>query len=317
MRAFLILVIGLSAIVFGNYWFNPYVPICRLPVSYAIGEFDERFGVSREEALTALALAESVWEEALNRDDIFNYDPEGPFKINFIYDERQRQAEAAEGARAELETRGGANEVLTELHRRLVLEYSTLENEYEERRVAYENNLAAYNAEVERYNAEGGAPEEEYDALKNQRESLDSERQELENMIVRLEGLAEQINEVGDKGNELIDQYNEQVEDFNYSFAHGHEYTQGDYGGRQINIYTFTNQEELVLVLMHELGHALSIGHVEDPSSIMYYLMQDQPYPPQLSGEDREAFRELCEASVPRRLLASLSAVYNSFIIDK
>lgn len=314
MRAFITLFVGLAAIVLGNYWFNPYIPMCRLPVEYSIGDFDERFGVTEAEALEALVAAEAVWETALGREDVFEYQDEGPFQVNFIYDERQRQAEAALEAKEDLMVRGDANEVLTELHGRLVSEYETYKAEYDAKLSSYERELAAYNADVERYNDEGGAPPQEYRDLERRRAQLDGKQNELHELFEKLEDLADQINSIGDKGNDLIGEYNELVEDFNHTFAHGHEYTQGDYRGREINIYTFTDKEELVLVLAHELGHALSLGHVDSPNSIMYYLMDEQPRPPELSDEDKEAFNDLCGGNFPRRLLASLQGVYNNLV---
>ena len=314
MRAFLTLIIGLSAVVLGNYWFNPYIPMCRLPVEYSIGNFDDRFGVTEAEALAALTAAEEVWETALGREDVFEYREDGPFQVNFIYDERQRQAEAALEAREDLAARGGANDVLTELHQKLVDEYETAKDEYDGKLTAYETKLESYNADVARYNDEGGAPPDEFRELERRRQQLDREQGELRDLFEKLEDLADQINSIGEKGNELIGEYNERVEDFNHSFAHGHEYTQGDYRGREINIYTFTDREELVLVLAHELGHALSLGHVDTSESIMYYLMDEQPRPPALSDADKEAFNELCGGSFPRRLLASAQAVYNNLV---
>ena len=61
MRALITFAIGLAAIVLGNYWFNPYLPMCRLPVEYSIGDFDERFGLERDEALSSLEEAEAIW----------------------------------------------------------------------------------------------------------------------------------------------------------------------------------------------------------------------------------------------------------------
>lgn len=314
MRAASTFIIGLMAIVLGNYWFNPYLPMCRLPVEYSIGNFDERFGVTETEALTALKEAEEVWETALQRDDIFKYSEDGPFRVNFIYDERQRQAEAALKAEQNLAVRGDANDVLTELHERLVEEYETYKNEYDAKLTAYETKLEAYNADVERYNREGGAPPDEYRELERRRAELDREQDELHDLFLKLEDLADQINSIGDKGNELIGEYNELVENFNHTFAQGHEYTQGDYRGEEINIYTFTDKEELTLVLAHELGHSLSMGHVDTPQSVMYYLMDEQPRPPVLSAEDKEAFNDLCGGNFLNRLLASVKAVYNNLV---
>lgn len=288
--------------------------MCRLPVNYAVGNVDERFGVTKEEAKTALLDAEAVWEKALGREDIFNYTEEGPYRVNFIYDERQRKAEASQRAKSELAKRGGANEVLVELHKKLVEEYAAYEIEYNAKVSSYEKEQAKYNAEVERYNASGGAPPDAYKSLETKRAKLDQELGEINTLAKNLEGLVEQINSIGSKGNELIDEYNNQVDSYNNTFAYGHEYTQGDYQARDINVYSFTSKAELVLVLSHELGHTLAITHVQDPASIMYYLMGEQTIPAELSTEDVQAFQNVCESGFVSRLLGSVRTLYNGVI---
>lgn len=314
MRALLTLVISLTVVALGNYWFNPYLPICRLPVTYTIDNFDEAFGISEEKALLALEEAEAVWEESLGRKDIFEYQDDAQVRISFIYDERQQAAAEAESIRRDLSVRGDANEVLVELHGRLVEEYDTNNIEYQARLAKYEAEQDAYNAEVERYNRQGGAPPEAYEELERERERLEQERKSINELAEKLTDLAVRINDIGDKGNELVGEYNERVESFNDTFAHGHEYTQGDYRGREINVYSFVSHEELVMVLTHELGHSLAIGHVENPESMMYYLMDAQPYPANLTEEDKEAFTLACGGNFGSRLLGSFRAVYNGLV---
>lgn len=315
MRALFVFLFGVVAVVLINYWFNPYLPICRLPVEYSIGTFDERFGLSREDAIEALKSVEAVWEDSLGNEDIFSLEESGGVRVNFIYDERQREAEQAESARSDLATRGEANQVLVELHKKLVAEYDAYSAEYQSRLNRYDQDLASYNEKVEEYNQNGGVSPETYEQLEDERRNLENERDYLNSLSNQLNDLANRINSVGEKGNDLVGEYNDRVNEFNDNFAHGHEYTQGDYKAKDINIYSFTSKEELTTVLAHELGHSLSIGHVEDNEALMYYLLKDQPSPLVLSEADIEAFTAACEGSFVDRLLGSIRAVYNNLVI--
>lgn len=312
MKAIYAFLLVLVIIFAGNYWYSQAGLVCALPIEYSIGEFDDRFGIDRDQAVAALTAAEAVWEDSLGRDDIFQYNEEGKgVQVNFIYDERQRQADAASNAKDDLDVRGEANEVLVELHAQLVSEYKAHEQDYETKRSAYEAELAAYNAEVEKYNSQGGAPPDVYEELERQRVDLDVKRGEINALMEKLNELSYRINEIGDKGNELINEYNNRVRQFNDTYVHEHEYTQGDYQGRAINVYTFSNQDELTLVLAHEFGHSLAIDHLEGTSSIMYYLMGGQPLPPTLSEEDIAAFTETCDINTFQKMYR---AVYNGLI---
>lgn len=303
------------AILFGTYHiYESAANDCRLPVTYSIGQFDERFGITKEEALQALRSAEAVWEESLGRNDIFEYKENAPLRVNFVYDERQRQAEAAGAAKDDLNTRGEANQVLSELHRQLVADYKAQESHYDSRRFEYEQKLEAYNQEVERYNKQGGAPVEVYEKLEAERRSLDAERVEINRLGDQLNDLSDRINEIGEKGNELIGEYNRRVRQFNDTFVHDQEFTQGDYRGRQINIYTWNGFDELILVLTHEFGHALSIGHVDDPQAVMHYLMGEQPIPAVLKDADLDAFNRVCDLESAGGLLSPLRSLYNRVI---
>jgi len=91
--------------------------------------------------------------------------------------------------------------------------------------------------------------------------------------------------------NTQIDEHNSNVNNFNQELSEeaGKMETEGEYfsGGTKINIYTFENANDLRLVLMHELGHALSTEHDSQATSIMYPVLQDQNLAdPMPSSED-------------------------------
>ena len=54
------------------------------------------------------------------------------------------------------------------------------------------------------------------------------------------------------------------------------QFDQGDYDWTRINVYQFNGFDDLRLILAHEMGHALEIGHLENSKSNMYYLMDEQ-----------------------------------------
>lgn len=130
-----------------------------------------------------------------------------------------------------------------------------------------------------------------------------------------MDNLADKINELSDRGNQLVELYNKEVADFNSQFGFSREFTQGDYQGDKINIYKFSDEKELENVLAHELGHALSIGHVDDESSVMYYLLEDTGTSPVLSVEDREALFEVCGTGdeLDSKIKKMIRGVINNF----
>lgn len=294
----------------GTYMYTAVEAVCNVPLSYRIGEFDERFDITRDEARVAIADAESVWEQATGR-NLFTYDEDdGEILVNFIYDDRQAFAEAEVDLRDRLDAAEDVNSAISESYAELVDEYEVLEAEYRDRVESYERKLAQYNAEVEQYNESGGAPPEVYEELQEQKEQLDQDQRSINALSDELNGLAEQINQLGEQGNQLVEKYNHHVDTYNETFGESREFTQGDYRGKDINIYKFVNDRELELVLAHELGHSLSLGHVENEESILYHLMGGQPDELRLSEEDLDEFERIC-GNTTRSFIERLFILFN------
>lgn len=62
---------------------------CNGPITYRMGTFDPRFGISQEAFLATAKAAEAEWEKAVGK-DLLNYDPNGTIPINMVFDDRQK-----------------------------------------------------------------------------------------------------------------------------------------------------------------------------------------------------------------------------------
>lgn len=286
----------ITALVFaGGYFYHTASAVCDIPITYRIGAIDAEFGLSYDEVRTAITDAESLWEDATGR-NLFTYDDAGEVVMNFIFDARQERTFHALELDEEIEAQREMSEAVQAEYAELKTEYESLTAAYEAQKQAYEVRLAAYNENVARWNAEGGAPEEVFAELQAEQIHLKENQQELNATARQLNSIVADINALGEKGNALVSTYNNIIHIYNKTFSDGREFTQGDYQDNEINIYQYRDREELRLVLAHELGHALSLDHVENDMSIMYYLMGEQTLSGGVSEEDVAEFKRVCGA---------------------
>ncbi|MEN9920955.1 MAG: hypothetical protein RL538_848 [Candidatus Parcubacteria bacterium] len=277
----------------GTFWYQHTATVCPTPISYRVGEIDAHFNTSKEDVIAQLKKAEAVWEEHAGR-DLFYYDENGTLPVNFIFDERQALADSEITERQALDEQKEKNDVLTQKINELQKEYESRTGEYQGKVTVYERDLSEYNETVARYNDQGGAPQSEFEQLEREKERLAKTSQALNQTADDLNNLANKINQLGDEANKLVEVYNQDVERYNDQYGYSREFTQGDYEGDRINIYKFSDEHELELVLVHEFGHALGLDHVEGESSVMYYLLGDTSAAPVLSKEDQDAFATVC-----------------------
>lgn len=306
MNRGLILVLVVAILFGGGYFYYIAQAICPTPLSYKLGDLDDRFALSTEEARLQIAQAESVWEDATGR-NLFTYDEHADLVINFVFDERQEFVEAENELKDKLDATENISDAISDTYAQLVAQYNELRITYADKAEAYERKLNEYNKEVEKYNRQGGAPADVYASLAAQKKELSEEQASLNALAGNLNELVTEINSIGEKGNNLINTYNQGVNVYNETFGESHEFTQGDYSDNVIKIYTFEDSVELKRVLVHELGHALSLDHVEGKESAMYYLIGDQPEDASLSQYDLAEFVRVCgEKSIWEKLKVSL-----------
>lgn len=288
-----------GVLVVGFFFLWRAVPLpCEDPIAYSVGTLDARFGLSETEFLKAIATAENHWEQALGR-ELFRYAPESTFAINLIFDDRQERTIEAGRLESSLVKTQDIEENLKQKQETVLERYEGVRKAYESMLASFQKRLAAYNAEVEKWNQRGGAPEDIFEELENVSRSLKKESAALETKRRELNQLVEELNAFSARSVALVDAYNEEVNQYVHRYGEPREFDQGEYVGEEINIYQYDDLPHLELVLTHELGHALGLGHGADPRSVMFHLMKDQELDPlTLTAEDISMISVQCNQTV-------------------
>ena len=212
---------------------------CAQPIAYTIGSVDSRFNISDAKLLTEIEAAAAIWNKAAGK-TLLAYDPKAAMKINLIYDTREAVAKLGSDIALKQADEDAARATLDASQTQFAAEQS------------------AYNQEVRTINARGGATPAEVVALEQERAALEVFSQSINREVADYNSSVTALNAV-------IAQYNQTA---------GHTFEEGEFvrdsTGERIDIFEFIGASQLERVLVHELGHAIGLGHNANPRSIMF-----------------------------------------------
>jgi hypothetical protein len=284
---------------------------CDTPLAWRIARVDDGFGLTVAKVRAAVQRAADVWETAVGR-PLFVHDLRDGFPIRLVFDERQAYTHERLAREAELRQSGERLDRAVAAFRDRDARRARAQADYERLLRDHTRRAGEHNGTVRQWAERGGAPRDVVEALRSAEASLTEERATLESVRSSLEAeLADLRREEGRVERMIEDREREidevtarfpptPVESGLYREAVRLEDGQIVSVRREIRVYRFDDENDLGLVVGHELGHALGLGHRTEAGALMseeYRASVDLTVRP----AEAERLRTLCEAAEGRR----------------
>ncbi|NBC03591.1 MAG: matrixin family metalloprotease [Bacteroidetes bacterium] len=271
---------------------------CSEPITFHVGDIDERFSITKEEVIRLMKDVAQVWSDAADT-TIIQYDEEGEIALSLVYAEEQQLIDRERQYRDRMENEEFSITALENEYTRMNEEYEQEVQKYDEDSRELQESIDRLNEWVRQKNEQAGFNKEDLKRFERRKAEIDQVKLDLKRTERTLKRKAAELNDKIIFLNSKVEAKNRLVDEYNRQFTGTRKFTQGAYewtnNSRKINIYHFLDKNELRLVIAHEMGHALGITHVSNPESVMHELMEQQNRRDlELTEEDIRALQSVC-----------------------
>lgn len=297
---FLILVVACFALIQSDTSAPRFISYsaCGQPLTYRIEHIDNRYKIDETSVIKVMKKVNKAWSDAVGK-KLLEYSKTGELGIHLIYSDEQQEFDSERQLMQRIENEKRQYQELKVKYEELTSQYGKELGDYKKNLADYNQKLHAYNTQVANWNSKGGVPKDKKQDLGDAKKQLDQLKTDLDRQRRAINQLGEKVHRYSNRLNSQAEQQNALVFHYNQRFNKQKEFDQGNYvkAGKQKNIYVyqFDDVKNLTMVLAHEVGHALGLNHVQNPTSIMYYLMDQQNEDKlQLTKEDIRAIKQQC-----------------------
>ncbi|HEX6983495.1 MAG TPA: matrixin family metalloprotease [Balneolaceae bacterium] len=272
---------------------------CVEPLTYRIASIDPRYDIDQKQLTKIMKDVGKLWSTVLNK-PLINYNESGEIAIHLVYSDNQYKSRQEQKLSNKIEVKRQQITLLKQQYERLSDLYEKKENRLKKLFENHNQMVQRLNESFVKWRARGISENKEH-IIREKKRQISNIKYRVDQQYAEIKSLRNRLNQKSKQLNALTTQTNELIKAYNQKFAEIREFHQGRYVQRgdlrMIKIFQFNNRKELSLVLAHEIGHALGLDHVENPESIMYYLMSEQNVVDlALSKEDIEALENHCES---------------------